>query len=75
MRAELPELMSCRQIREELGVTRAIAEAVMRQLEKVRFPGSRRVYVRRRDVGRLIEESTVNETGHRQTREEEATVR
>ena len=58
MRSELPKLVSCRQIQEELGVTRATAEAVMRQLEKIRFPGSRRVYVRRRDVDRLIEEST-----------------
>lgn len=53
MRAELPRLMTARQIQEELGVTRATAEAVMRQLRKVRFPSSRRV------VDRLIEESTV----------------
>jgi len=59
MRSELPKLMSCRQIQEELGVTQATAEAVMRQLGKIRFPGSRRVYVRRRDVDRLIEQSTL----------------
>ena len=59
MRSELPKLVSCRQIQEELGVTKATAEAVMRQLNKVRFPGSRRVYVRRRDVNRLIEQSTL----------------
>ena len=58
MRAELPRLMSCRQIEEELGVTRAAAEAVMRRLEKIRFPGSRRVYVRRADLRELIEEAT-----------------
>ena len=58
MRARLPELVSCRQIQEELSVTRAAAEAVMRQLDKIRFSGSRRVYVRRADVHQLIEEST-----------------
>ena len=58
MRTELPMLMTCRQIQEELDVTRATAEKVMRQLPKTTIPGSRRVYVRRRDVLRLIEEST-----------------
>ena len=59
MRSELPNLITSRQIQEELGVTKATAEAVMRQLGKIRFPGSRRVYVRREDVKRLIKESTL----------------
>ena len=59
MSAELPKLITRKQIQEELGVTKATAESIMRQLEKVRFPGTRRVYVRRTDVDRLIKESTV----------------
>ena len=58
MRSELPGLITCQQIQEELHVTRAAAESVMRQVDKIRFPGSRRVYVRRDDVHRLIEQST-----------------
>ncbi|MCY4087079.1 MAG: hypothetical protein OXG37_09420 [Actinomycetia bacterium] len=58
MRSELPGLITCQQIQEELGVTRAAAESVMRQLKKIRFPGSRRVYVRHDDVRRQIEQST-----------------
>ena len=53
MRAELPRLRTARQIQEELGVTRATAAAVMRQLRKDRFPSSRRA------VDQLIEEPTV----------------
>ena len=37
---------------------RAAAYKLMRQLGTIQFPGSRRVYVRRDDVHRLIEEST-----------------
>ncbi|MCY4086066.1 MAG: hypothetical protein OXG37_04065 [Actinomycetia bacterium] len=51
--------MTSREIQEELGVTRATADAIMRQLGKTRFPGGRRVYVHRQAVYRLVEESTV----------------
>jgi len=44
----------------ELGVTRAAAERVMEALPIVRLPGLRKVYVRRGDVARLLEESTVS---------------
>jgi hypothetical protein len=42
-----------------LGVTRAAAEAIMRQLPVVQFEGLRKVYVRRGDVRRLLEERTL----------------
>jgi hypothetical protein len=42
----------------ELGVTRVAAEAIMRQLPVVQFEGLRKVYVRRGDVRRLLEERT-----------------
>jgi hypothetical protein len=54
----LPELLDCRRLAAELGVTRAAAEPVMRQLPIVQFEGLRKVYVRRQDVARLITERT-----------------
>lgn len=45
-------------MQERLGVSRAAAEAVMRQLEKVQIPGLRKVYVKRSDVLRLLQEGT-----------------
>jgi hypothetical protein len=54
----LPELLDAKRLQAELGVTRAAAEAVMRRLPVVQFPGVRKVYVKRTDVTRLIEEST-----------------
>ena len=56
---DLPRLLDCRGIRDELGVSRAAAEAIMRQLPKVVVPGLRKVYVRREDVLRLVNRSTV----------------
>lgn len=56
---ELPQLLDCGGIQRELGVKRAAAEAIMRQLPKVVVPGLRKVYVRRDDVHRLVTESTV----------------
>ncbi|MCY4085351.1 MAG: hypothetical protein OXG37_00295 [Actinomycetia bacterium] len=50
--------MTAQQIQQELGTTKAAAYSIMGQLDKVRFPGTRRVYVRRDDVLRLIERST-----------------
>jgi hypothetical protein len=54
----LPELLDCKGLREELGISRAAAEAVMRQLPVVAFAGLRKTYVRRSDVARLIETRT-----------------
>ena len=58
MGAELPALVTCQQLQEQLGLTQSAAYRLMRQLGTIRFPGSRRVYVRLEDVLRLIEEST-----------------
>jgi hypothetical protein len=54
----LPELLDCKALRAELGVSRAAAEAIMRQLQIVQLPGLRKVFVKRVDVERLIEEHT-----------------
>lgn len=54
----LPELLDCRTLQAELGVSRAVAEKLMRQLPVVTFPEIRKVYVRRSDVRCLVEERT-----------------
>ncbi len=58
MSAPLPELLDAKALQAELGVTRAVAEKVMRQLPVVTFPDVRKVYVKRQDVARLIEART-----------------
>ena len=58
MTERLPELLDAKALQAELGVTRAVAEKVMRQLPVVTFPDVRKVYVRRSDVARLIDAST-----------------
>jgi predicted nucleotidyltransferase len=58
MSEPLPELLDAKNLTTELGVTRAAAEAIMRQLPTVQFEGLRKVYVRRGDVRRLLEERT-----------------
>jgi len=50
----LPQLLDAKALRLELGVTRAAAEAIMRQLPVVQFQDLRKTYVRRDDVERLI---------------------
>ena len=64
MTDRLPELLDAKGLRDELGVTRGVAESLMRRLPLVVFEGVRKVYVRRRDVAALIDASTV-ETGRR----------
>ena len=54
----LPHLLDAKSLAAELGVTRAAAEAIMRQLPSVQVPGLRKVYVRRGDVGELLERCT-----------------
>jgi hypothetical protein len=58
MSEQLPQLLDAKALQAELGVTRAAAEAIMRQLPVVQIEGLRKVYVRRSDVARLLEEST-----------------
>ena len=45
----LPALLDCRAIMTELGVKRTVAEAIMRQLPKIRIPGVRKVFDRQWD--------------------------
>lgn len=58
MTDRLPELLDCKALRAELGVTRAAAEALMRNLPVVEIEGLRKVYVRRDHVLRYLEERT-----------------
>jgi hypothetical protein len=55
---ELPRLIDCRGIMEELGVRRGSAEAIMRHLPKVEVEGLRKVFVRREDVRRYLDDHT-----------------
>jgi hypothetical protein len=54
----LPELLDAKHLAAELGVTRAAAEAIMRQLPLVQIEGLRKSYVRRVDVAALLERCT-----------------
>jgi hypothetical protein len=54
----LPELLDVAALRAELGVSRAAAEAIMRRLPIVSVEGLRKVYVRRSDVQRYLDERT-----------------
>lgn len=51
-------LMDIPTITRELGVSRAVAEKLVRQLPKVTIPEVRKVYVRRADVESLLEKNT-----------------
>jgi hypothetical protein len=55
---ELPGLVDAKGLQAELGITRAAAETIMRQLPTVQFEDLRKVYVRRADVLALIEKRT-----------------
>jgi hypothetical protein len=54
----LPQLIDCKRLQDELGVKRATAEAIMRQLPVVQLPDLRKVFVRRSDVAALLERCT-----------------
>jgi hypothetical protein len=54
----LPKLLDAKGLQKELGVTRAAAEAIMRQLPTVQIPGLRKTYCRRTDVAGLLERQT-----------------
>jgi hypothetical protein len=55
----LPALLDCKALQAELGVKRATAEAIMRRLEPVIVPEHRKVFVRRDDVLRALDEWTL----------------
>ncbi len=54
----LPELLDNRRLREEMGITKAAAEKIIRACPVVRFPDLDKLYVKRADVLRLIEEGS-----------------
>ena len=58
MTDRLPELLDCKALRLELGVTHAAAEAIMQKIPSVQIEGLRKVYVRREDVRRYLDERT-----------------
>jgi len=55
----LPQLLDCKGLQTELGVTRAAAEALMRCVPIVTIEGLRKVYVKRDDAARYLEEQTL----------------
>jgi hypothetical protein len=54
----LPELLDAKGLQAELGITRAAAEVIMRQLPTVQFEGLRKVYVRRDHLAAYLEART-----------------
>lgn len=46
--SELPKLLDCRGVMDELGVKRAVAESLMRAIPKIRV--GRRVFVTRNEI-------------------------
>jgi hypothetical protein len=54
----LPELIDQKGLREALGVGHATVEAIFRRLPVVALPGHRKVFVRREDVRRLLDQHT-----------------
>jgi hypothetical protein len=54
----LPQLLDCRALRTELGVSRCAAEAIMRRLPVVQIEGLRKTFVRREDVRRYLNART-----------------
>lgn len=58
MSQPLPQLLDCRGLRDELGVSRAAAEAIMRSVEILQIEGLRKTFVRREDVRRYLDEHT-----------------
>ena len=55
----LPELLDAKALQDELGVKRGAAEKIMSALPIVTLPGLRKVYVRRADVQRHLDEHTL----------------
>lgn len=54
----LPQLLDAKALQAELGVTRSVAEKVMRQLPIIKPPGIRKVYVKRSDVAAYLDQHT-----------------
>lgn len=58
MSDRLPQLLDAKAVMAEMGVTRSVAESVMRRLPLVEFPGVRKTYVTRADLAAYVEECT-----------------
>jgi hypothetical protein len=58
MSEPLPQLLDCKRLQAELGITRAAAEAIMRRLPIVQIERLRKTYVRRSDVAAYLEQRT-----------------
>ena len=58
MGAPLPPLLDRKALAAELGVTRAVVDAICRAVPVIVLPGSRKVLVRREDVAALLAERT-----------------
>jgi hypothetical protein len=54
----LPQLLDAKALIDELGITRAAAEKIMRQIPTVQIPGLRKNYCRRADAQQLLESCT-----------------
>ena len=59
MTERLPGLLDAKALQDELGVKRGAAEKIMTVLPIVTLPGLRKVYVRREDVQRHLDEHTL----------------
>jgi hypothetical protein len=58
MTEPLPELLDCRRLMAETGLTRAAAERLMRNVPTVQIEGLRKTYCRRSDVAAYLEKRT-----------------
>lgn len=58
MSEPLPKLLDSKKLQEELGITRAAAETLMRRIATVHIEGLRKVYVRRSDVAAYLRSRT-----------------
>ena len=58
MSEPLPELLDCKGVMTETGLTRAGAEALIRAVPVVTIEGLRKTYVRRSDVAAYLEQRT-----------------
>lgn len=56
----LPELIDVRGIQEEMGVKRTVAERIIEQIPKQTIPGVRRLFVRRSDVQKFLDDNLKN---------------
>lgn len=68
----LPKLLDAVALRRELGIGRRAQEAIFRELPKVTIPGHSRMFVRRDDVQKLLDDGIVDATTGVRTRRRRA---